>query len=162
MTYYAFRVSPQKERAAEEALRKRGFDPFVPVEKRFLRRMGKQRKKVERFYPLLIGYVLVPLSTPLHMRAIFSLDVIKSVVGFGGVPAPIKDSAITSLRHLHGSEIQDSRNNRASFSRGETVRITTGPFRDRDVVVEMIKGERARVLLGLLELDVKLDALEAA
>lgn len=166
MTYFAFRVPPQKEFATVEALKRRGFSAAVPFEVRFLRRHGRKRQKIERPYPLLIGYVIVDMQEPFPWGAIFRLDLIKSVVGFGGVPAPLNPEQTQRMIGLSGQQFPNRRNTRRSLAKGDLAYLNGHGYSEFPVKVEGIEGERAKVMLELFgterEVMVRLETLRAA
>ena len=163
MTTFAFRVAPQKEFLARDVLDRMGFNAFFPIETRYRRSNGR-RKATERQYPLLVGYILMSFEggcIPWHHLSM--LRFLKGVVGVAGVPAPISQSALERMRVSAPHET--SVNTRKSFRKGDTVK-TTGAFDGVTMHVEEVRGDKARVMLGLLgavrEATVKLQRLEAA
>lgn len=166
--WFAFRVEPQKEKAAEQILKRRGFTAFVPTEARYRRRSRRHKKAVVQSYPMLLGYVLMRFDGPVPWHEIFRLKMIYAVVGINGKPARLPNTAIDRLVALSNAAIpyRSSVNTRRSVQVGETVRIAEGPFRDIVVKVENIVDGKAMVVLGLFNADqqvaVSVDSLEAA
>lgn len=149
-----------------DIMARRGLTAHVPYEVKHYRRYG-QKKRTERKYPVLTGYVLLPTIGEPPWSRIFALDVVKSVVGFAGVPAPIPDKAIRGLFQLAAQNVPTTRSLNKGFRAGDRAIVKCGPLADLVVKVEAVKGERARVLLGLLgsedrAIDVPVSVLEAA
>lgn len=169
MGWYAFRVSPQKEFAAVDVLRRRGVSATVPYEVRFLRSRQSKNKKVERSYPLLVGYVLADLPDPWAIGHVMRLtDLVKSVVGFAGVPAILDGGQVDRMLRQSGQQIANVRsvNTRKSLAKGDEAILNGYGFAAYPVRVEEIKGARAMILIEMFgtsrQVAVRLDTLEAA
>jgi len=167
--WYAFRVTPQKEFATVDVLKRRGVSATVPYEVKFLRRHGSQKKKLEKAYPLLVGYVLADLPGPHAIYPVMNLSyLIKSVVGFSGVPAVLDQCQVERMLKQSGQQIANVRsaNTRRSLARGDQAILNGHGFAAYPVKVEEIKGARAMVLLEMFgttrQVAVRLDTLEAA
>ena len=169
MSWYAFRVEPQKEFAAQEIVNRHGFRAVVPHEFRILRGRAAKRRAQTKIYPYVVGYVFVEIRHPPNWYQMFSMRCLKSVVGSGGQPTPIPQAGIDRLLRLTGQSTPHvlSRNTRrASFVPGDTVRIADGPFTGFEGRVETVHGAKARMVFEMLgamrDVDVPLDTLEAA
>lgn len=167
--WYAFRVSPQKEFAAVDVLKRRGVSATVPYEVKFLRSRQSNKKKVEKAYPLLVGYVLADLPGPWAIWEVMRLsDLVKSVVGFAGAPAVLNQCQVERMLKQSGQQIANVRsaNTRRSLARGDQAILNGHGFAAYPVRVEEIKGARAMVLLEMFgttrQVAVRLDNLEAA
>jgi len=169
--WYALRTAPQRENKAKALLTERGFEAAVPTERRFLRR--SRGRKIERTYPMVVGYVLVrACERDMPWNRIFdsaSKPYIKSVVGCAGQPALIADEPVARLVGMSSSAIpyQSSVNTRrASFQPGDPVQISDGPFRGHEAKIEDISECKAQIVVTLLgkshTIGVDLGALTAA
>lgn len=154
--WYALRTAPQREHKAKHLLTERGIEAVVPTERRFFRRTRTRHKSQERTYPLVVGYVLIRADggyVPWHL--IFTAQTapyIKAIVGFGGRPAPIDDEPVNRLVLMSSSGVpyQNSVNTRrASFSPGDPVQVTDGPFRGLEAKIEDISGCRAQIVVSM-------------
>lgn len=166
MSYYLFRVPPQKERAAAEILRRRGYDAFVPTERRFLRRSRSRSKPGSRDYVVLHGYVPVRFDGDPPWFSLFRLSLIHSVVVFDGRPRPISDDEMRRFMRALGASLPDRHNVRRSFVAGDRATYTGHGFSEYPVRIEEVSGHLAKILLPLLgaerEVSVRLEELEAA
>jgi transcription antitermination factor NusG len=162
MKWHAYRTVPQKERIAAEVLATRyGLNAWCPIERKFKR---GRNKAVETTYPLLVGYILVQSHEwwrPLQHHMILS------IVGFGGVPASICETAIERLRKISGTHIphHSAVNMRSSFAPGDVVRVTQGPLTGYEAKVKSTTDKSALLKLGLLgrdEVEISVKSLEAA
>lgn len=166
MSYYLFRVPPQKEQAAAEILRRRGYDAFCPTEKRFLRRSRSRKKPGEREYVVLHGYVPVRFDTQPPWFDLFRMTLIKSVIVFDGRPRAISEDQMRRFLQAIGSALPDRFNKRRSFIKGDAATYTGHGFTEFPVRIEEVSGPLAKILLPLLgaerEVSVRLEELEAA
>ena len=169
MTWFAFRVQPQREFASQEIVNRHGFRAIVPYEWRVVRRVRHLKKRDSRIYPKMVGYLLVETLHPPNWYQMFSMHCLKSVVGFDGEPTPIPKAAIERLLKEQGEAMPHrlSRNTRrASLMPGDTARVFAGPLQGFEGRVEDVRGSRARMLFagaGAFEnIEVPIENLEAA
>lgn len=180
--WYAFRTTPQKELAAHEALTKAGFTSLFAHEireQKTRRHVKAAAKVIPRTIPLLPGYALAchetddPLDYWLYrlMRLTIyggpmrgTIPIARSVVGCNGRPTPIPQWAIDNLAARSGVVFQLPKSK--PITAGSSARIKLGPLAGHTVKVEAIRGQQARVLLGILgstrEITVRVDAMEQA
>lgn len=153
--WYALRTAPQREHKARDLLGRVGIEAVVPTELRYLRRTGN-RKKVERAYPLVVGYVLVKspgIYMPWHL--VFTprtAPYIKAVVSFDGRPAPIDDATVQRLVAMSSAAVpyaSSVNTRRASFSRGERVAVVSGPLKGLEAKIEDISQCRAHIVVSM-------------
>jgi transcription antitermination factor NusG len=90
-----------------------------------------------------------------------------AVVGFGGRPAAISETAIERLRKISGTHIphHSTVNMRVSFAPGDTVRVTEGPLAGYEAKVKSTRNHHVLLNLGLLgrdEVEIQVKSLEAA
>src|SRR5687768_16447781 len=91
--WYAVRVTAQKEFVAESVLREHGgFQIFVPVENKWRRysQYDKRRRLVSQ--PMLVRYLFAGFdAVPVPWWTLFQFQIVRSVVGSGGVPRAIPE-----------------------------------------------------------------------
>ena len=165
--WYLLYVSSGREERAKRNLEQRVkymdagdkiFDIVIPTTKEIEIRSGRRRTMDRKAFP---GYIMVRME--LDER---SWDIVRNtpgVVGFvssGVKPVPlIKEEANTILQRMEEtpSEVK------VTFERGDSVRVTSGPFMDFIGKVEEVNPEkgRATVMLSLFgrETPVDLDFL---
>ncbi|WP_299477037.1 transcription termination/antitermination NusG family protein [uncultured Paracoccus sp.] len=167
-TWFAFRVRPQREFRVIEELTRRGFEAIAPAETRFHARRGRQNKRIERKYPLLISYVLVAFETdrPWYwIGNLLNLDDISSVISIDGQPAAITDERIQRFVR-HAGLVSSPGRTRKSFQVGELVKITEGPFANHEAKIEDIRGVHCKLITSLFgrptPVKMKLHQIEAA
>jgi transcription antitermination factor NusG len=172
MSWYAFRLAPQKERRAHDLLTRTGFASIFPHEVMEVRRRRHKRYEIkQRIQPLLHSYAVVQHDgSPEFWHRAFDLcwpftdqRVLLYVVGTGGRPVAIPDDAIDRLSRMRF--YRPIRKPKPILV-GDKVTISAGPFIGHTARVEEIRNTRAMVLLSLFgrstEAKVTLDQLEAA
>lgn len=159
MTYYAFRVEPQKERAVHLALLARGFHSFFAHEVRETRRLRHRRHySQDVIVPLLTGYALVMHDGSRDWwRRIFRVKAIISVVGVRGEPSPIPERALHHLASISGERY--ALPCKRQIAAGSHARVTAGPFQGFAGRVEGVAGPSAKVLLMMFgaEREIEID-----
>jgi transcriptional antiterminator NusG len=111
---------------------------------------GKKKTSVRKFFP---GYILVKME--LNDRSWHFIRNIPKVIGFVG--GRVKDGAIDpdSVPDVHEEEVQKIKRQieegtlkpkpKISFEKGETVKVTEGPFANFSGVIEEVKPDKAKV-----------------
>jgi len=113
---------------------------LVPTEKVVEVRAGKRKEADRQFYP---GYVLVRMElndTTWHL--IKSIPRVTGFVG-GSDPAPLSQDEVEMI--LKQMEEGPAARIRAEFQKGETVRITDGPFANFNGNVEDVDVEHGKL-----------------
>ncbi|MGH8556068.1 MAG: transcription termination/antitermination protein NusG [Methylococcales bacterium] len=143
----------QVKRSIEERVRREGLSHLfgkilVPTEAVVEMRMGQQRKSDRKFFP---GYVLVQME--LTNETWHLVRDVPRVLGFiGGSsdrPAPISDKEAEAIL----SRVEEGVNKpkpKVLFEAGEVVRVTDGPFKDFNGVVEEVNYEKSRLSVSVL------------
>ncbi|GHE70097.1 hypothetical protein GCM10019059_32390 [Camelimonas fluminis] len=155
LQWYALRVAPQKEFAAQEILSRKGVTTYCPSDRRWRRPNRYVRAKELRDFPLVPGYVFAgfPPGTPLWFD-LFSINIIVGCVGINGEPRQVRGDAmermISKFRNgLTRPDAEQFMQTHAEFEVGQTVVISTGPFDGMEVPVVGIVGPNAKVLIQL-------------
>jgi len=141
------------KQALEERVKRAGLDQYfgkilVPNEEVVEMRMGQQRKSERKFFP---GYVLVQME--LTDETWHLVKDVPRVLGFiGGTsdrPAPISEKEAMSIL----SRVEDGVNKprpKVLFEVGEVIRVTDGPFKDFNGVVEEVNYEKSKLKISVL------------
>lgn len=161
--WYACYTHSRSEKKVETLLRQRGIESFLPVVAR--ERQWHDRRKVVPF-PLFPSYVFARFD-PTDMIPVLSTPGLSAVVKFDGRLAQIPDADIDNIARFaralsdHRLEVPPT----VQYHKGQTVRITSGPFSGIQGIVTEVRGRR-RVLVGLrtiglgFEVDVACDSLK--
>lgn len=150
-----------KQRVESLALDDKIFNVIVPKEKKIKIQNGKRRTIEEKIYP---GYVLVDMI--LTDDSWYVVRNTPRVTGFVGQdptdPTPLSKEEIDSLMARMGGG--DEKKFKLDLRIGDTVRISSGPFKDYDAKVSEIDEEKGKVkvLVGIFGRDtiVELDSLQ--
>ena len=148
MNWYLLRTKFHAHLTACEHLKRQGFDVFLPL---IIKTIKKNGKFVNKTTPLFPGYLFMGTSTDsVPWKSINGTRGISKAVTLDGVYRPINTSVIESLNYrcdVHGI-IQSM----DDIVAGDRVKIERGPFADFICNVEKIDdGQRARVLIDLLQ-----------
>ena len=142
----------QVKRSLEERIVRFGLqDAFgrvlVPTEEVVEMREGHKRKSERKFFP---GYVLVEMEmndSTWHM-----VKETPKVLGFIGgkadKPAPITQKEVDNIMRRVEEGAEKPRP-KVLFDAGEIVRVTDGPFKDFNGVVEEVNYDKSRLLVAV-------------
>lgn len=146
--YENFVMRELAERVNRENLGDKIGEIIVPSEEVVEMRSGQQRKSTRKFFP---GYVLVNM----HMddETWHAIKAIPRVLGFiggtGQTPAPISEKeAQTILQRVE--EGVSKPKPKILFEAGEVVRVTEGPFKDFNGVVEEVNYDKNKLRVAVL------------
>ncbi len=148
-----------KQRVASQKLEDKVLDIMVPTQDKIEIREGKKAKIKEKIFP---GYMLIKMilddNTWLIVR---TTPGITSFVGMGNKPTPLPDQEVATIQKYMTMEAPKFK---ASFSVGEAVKITDGPFSEFLGSISEIDDARGKlkVLVSIFgrETPVELDFLQ--
>jgi transcription termination/antitermination protein NusG len=141
------------KQALDERIKREGLEQYfgkilVPTEEIVEMRMGQQRKSERKFFP---GYVLVQME--LTDETWHLVRDIPRVLGFiGGTsdrPAPISDKEAMAILNRVEEGVNKPRP-KILFEVGEVIRVTDGPFKDFNGVVEEVNYEKNKLKISVL------------
>ena len=146
--WYLLHCKGKQEERAQQNIENQGYTTCLPQIKR---QKIVQGKRVERIEPLFPNYIFIPLdSNTANFNALRSTRGVNGFVRFGGMPATVPSEVMTTLLALE----QNSENQhivQPTFSSGEKVTITEGPFAGLQAIYNMPKGEeRCLIFLDML------------
>lgn len=120
---------------------------LVPTEEVVEMRDGQKRRSERKFFP---GYVLVEMD--MHDDTWHMVKETPKVLGFIGgkadKPAPITQKEVDNIMR-RVEEGADKPRPKVLFDAGEVVRVTDGPFKDFNGVVEEVNYEKSRLLVAV-------------
>ena len=132
--WFALRVQHQHEKAVAQHLTAEGLETFLPLYR--TRRIWSDRVK-ELELPLFSGYVFCRL--PFSRRLlILTTPGVRSIVGFGSGPAPVRDEEITGLKTMMASGLPVRP--WPYLKIGQRVRIERGPLLGLEGILLQFKG----------------------
>ena len=160
MYWYLLQTKPNAHSTACDHLRRQGFDVFLPL---IIKTMKKNGKFVDTTAPLFTGYLFMcTLMDHIPWKSINGTRGISKAVTLDGVYRSISAHIIDGLRRRCDNDgVIQSLNDIVAADRAK---IERGPFADFICTVDQIKNDqRAWVLIGLLQqktrVAVRLDSL---
>ena len=148
LKWHVLRTKPRKEHLVVSQLRLRDVEVYYPTYYR--QRKGKKDVRRIAFFP---GYLFVRADLEqIGSNALKWIPGLNGVVQFGGQPAVVAEHIVTGLR-TRLSEVQEVGDAvSVVFKKGDSVRVTRGPFSGYSALFDsQLPGrERVRVLLAVL------------
>jgi len=150
-----------RQRIAAMKLENKIFDILIPTRKMVRVRKGQKEEQTERIFP---GYILVNMNLDDNSwLAVRTTPGVTSFVGAGDKPMPISEKEVEAIKKFMTVKAPKYK---TSFSVGEAVKITDGPFADFLGSIESIDKERGKlkVLVSIFgrETPVELDFLQVS
>ncbi len=127
-------------------------DVLIPTEKVAEVKKGKKTTTTRKFYP---GYLLVHMhlldeKNQLVERAWYFVRETPGIIGFigGERPVPLKPDEVNNIL-AQIEERQEKVAPKVAFERGETVKVTDGPFQNFTGMIEDIDPERGKLKISV-------------
>ena len=135
------------------------FQVVIPTEDEIEVRSGRRRTVTRKILP---GYVLVQMNMDEHSWGVVrNTPGVTGFVGSGNVPTPLEENEVGEILKQMTA---DTPKVKVGYRKGQSVRVTDGPFIDFVGVVDEINMEKGKlkVLLSLFgqETPVELDFLQ--
>jgi transcription antitermination factor NusG len=145
LKWYAIHTRSRFERKVHDGLRGKTIEAFYPKIQTMSRRKDRRMKIM---VPMLPGYVFVRsvLDPEDHLNILKTAGVVR-LVGFKGVPAPVKEEEISSLMILDGTD--RTVQNRSFMKGGDRVIIMEGPLKGLVGVYLKHKGQGSKVFVSI-------------
>jgi transcription antitermination factor NusG len=150
--WYAAYTRSRHEKSVEDLLQRKQIETFLPLYKT-VRRWKNGDHRVD--LPLFPGYAFV------HIAICDRLDVLKvpgvvRLVGFNGMPTPLNDGDVESLRQALSAGIKAVPH--PYLTVGRRVRVTAGPLAGREGILVRRKGAMRFVLsIDLIQRSISAD-----
>ena len=143
--WYLVQLKPNGLTRAVANLERQGFQPFVPRERRSVRRAGKFTTVEAPVFP---GYIFVQLDREDRgWRVINSTYGVARIVSFGGRPAALPKGLVEAIAD-HYTEKDEAP---PPFAIGDEVILREGPFVDFFAKVEAVDPQhRVHLLIELM------------
>ena len=136
------------ERVKRAGMQDRFGEILVPTEEVIEIRGGQQRKSERKFFP---GYVLVQMER--NDETWHLVKSVPKVMGFiggsGDRPAPISDKEANAILQRVQEGVEKPRP-KVLYEPGEVVRVSDGPFKDFNGVVEEVDYVKNRLKVSVL------------
>jgi transcriptional antiterminator NusG len=135
------------------------FRIIIPVEKEIKYKSGKKKEINKRLFP---GYIFIEMI--LNNETWSFIRSIQGVTGFVGPqekPTPLTEAELEKIRPFIEGRVIIKKN---ELNIGNKVRITNGPFKDTQGIVEKIIPEKNKVVVSIIifgrEIPTELDISE--
>ncbi len=150
-----------KQRIDTMKLQNQIFDIIVPTRNIVTVKHGKKEEQKEKIFP---GYILVRMIlNDISWLAVRTTQGVTAFVGTGDKPTPISAPEVAAIMKFMALEAPKYK---TSFSVGEAVKITDGPFADFLGTIDSLDEEKGKikVLVSIFgrETPVELDFLQVA
>ncbi len=140
--WYAIWTRSRHEQVLRQQLEQKGIDVFLPTITKWSR--WKDRKK-QIVWPLFPGYCFAKFTAEQRVPVLKCAGAV-SIVSFDGVPAPIPEEELSSIRTLVQSDLQYDPC--PLINEGDKVEVVHGPL--KGVVGRLVrKGSHARLVLSV-------------
>ena len=145
--WYVIQTKPKKEQKADSYLSTKGVEIFSPLIEAFSMRNGRVGKELKPLFP---GYIFGNFDLDQNYPLVRWATGVKSVLGFGGYPAPISKEVVELIRER--TDMQGIVRVKQDYKLNDVIRIKTGPMKDLLGIFErwMSDNERVRILLNLI------------
>ena len=135
------------------------FQVVIPTEEEIEVRSGQRRNVTKKILP---GYVLIQMRmSDRSWNIVRNTPGVNGFVGTGNKPAPLSEEEVNQILKQMTAEVPKVK---VGFRKGQSIRVTDGPFIDFVGVVDDISPEKGKVkvLLSLFgrETPVELDFLQ--
>ena len=144
--WYAISTRARHEKKVLKKLEEKGIAAYLPLQKVY-RKWSDRYKQIET--PLLNGYVFVHIALKNRMP-VLRTDGIVRIVSFNGIPAPIPDEQINTIKIVlrETDDIQKI----DYLTPGKKVEVTQGCFKGiRGVLTEVNKNHRLVLRLDCIK-----------
>jgi transcription antitermination factor NusG len=140
--WFAIWTRSRHEKAVRDQLSQKRVEVFLPTVARWSR-WKDRKKKID--WPLFPGYCFARFD-PGDRLPVLSCDGVVQIIGTDGIPSPIPEIEVESIRHLVESEL--SYDPCPLIKEGEMVKVVSGPL--KGVVGRLVrKGSHARLVLSV-------------
>jgi transcriptional antiterminator NusG len=129
-----------KQRIESMDMEDKIFNILIPKEKKIRIKAGKRKVVEEKIYP---GYVLVEMIVnDDSWYVVRNTPHVTGFVGSGTTPTPVSEDEIKSLQKRMGVNEPEFQ---IDFEKGDSVKISDGPFKNMDGKVSEIDENRGKV-----------------
>jgi transcription antitermination factor NusG len=139
--WFVFYTSPRAEKVIHKDLTNKGYEVFLPLQKKFKIWKNRQRKFIDE--PLFPSYIFVKIH-PFSIYDVLKIHGICTCIVFEGKPCPIPDKDIEAIRAMLLLEQEISSN--TDFSEGEKVLVISGPMSGYEGLLFKQKGKHKFVI----------------
>ena len=144
MNWFAIHTKPRQEALAQTSLQRDGIEACFPKLRR-RRTIRRVRKWV--IGPLFPSYIFAQFDVATSARLVKYNTGVITIVNFGGKPAIVDETIITTIRQHAESDIVTIEP--VAFKPGDLVEIQAGPLRGLQGIFERAMSDKERVVILL-------------
>ncbi len=116
---------------------------LIPTEKIFQIKNGKKHNSEKLLYP---GYIFIEASMTKEVYSVLkSINGVVDVMGTKDTPIPLRPAEIRHILQKVDESIEKDEENITPFIVGEMVKVTDGPFKDFNGVVEEVLDDKKKL-----------------
>ena len=149
--WYVIQTKPGNEERAKTHLDNQGIETFLPL---FESHQYSNGRIIAGIKPLFPNYLFGKLDLGLHYYKVKWTRGINKILGSGPTPLPISEIVVKTIKDRSGADnivkLEDE------LKDGDTVQVTSGPFKSLSGVLQkMMSGKgRVKILLSLIGVNV--------
>lgn len=141
-------TKPRQEAKAERNLLEQGYEVYVPMLARWIRKNGAWRLAQQSMFPR-YGFVRCGRAGQ-SIAPIRSTPGVQDLVRFGTRPATLADPMVAAIRELAEHDQQAWAANATPFTPGMRIVVVDGPLKGLTGLVSEVAEQRIAVLMTLL------------
>jgi len=153
--WYVVYTKPRSEEKVCRLLESKSVEVFVP---KMAVTKKKKRARITIIEPVFPNYVFVRLGlNPNFWYALKWTPGVRRILSFNGLPSPVPDEVIDFLKKR--TEKKGFVEPKATFNKGDKVRIKEGPFEGLVGIIEEARPskERVKILMEILRTSTKVE-----
>lgn len=149
--WYVIHTKPGGEDRVRTNLHNQEIETFLPLLETYQYCGGKM---VQRIKPLFPNYLFAKLDLEPHYYKVKWTRGVNKILGSGNEPIPISEKVIRAIKERSGEDnlikLEDE------LKDGDTIQVTSGPFKNlRGIFQKIMSGKgRVKILLSLIGVDV--------
>jgi len=155
--WFVVQTKPADEYRVNTHLINQEIETFLPL---YGLQQYSNGRMVQRIKPLFPNYLFARLDLGLHYYKVKWTRGVSKILGTGDGPVPISEKVILAIKERMGKD--NLIKLEEDWKEGDTVQITSGPFKDLMGVFQkkMSDKGRVRILLNLIGVDVSVQISE--
>lgn len=151
LRWLALATHPHKERAAEDNLRRQGYDTYCPMLQKTVRHARKSHLVLR---PLFQGYIFAGTTLDTRWKSMHSTVGVRRVLSYGERPCLLSNDFIRALkaREIDGAIVKPAN----PYKVGQRVRLANGALEGLVArIIDVDEKQRLVLLLDLLNQSVR-------
>ncbi|MFB3887782.1 MAG: transcription termination/antitermination protein NusG [Thermodesulfobacteriota bacterium] len=149
--WYVIQTKPCDEHRVETHLLNQEIETFLPLVGAHQYSNGKMVRKIKPLFP---NYLFARLDLKVHYYRVKWTRGVSKILGIGTGPVPVSEKVVQTIREKIGED--NLVRLEEGWKEGDTVQVTSGPFKELMGIFQkkMSENGRVRILLSLIGVDV--------